>query len=108
MSRSFRSEQELVSACCLHKPGFGGCSTEAASTPTTSDDFQLVQDKLSHMLADTTGMQLLCMRMDQLQKAGTIGLQHASLAELHPVAGAPVPGGSAMARRCPLQQRDLA
>lgn len=50
--------------------------------------FQLVQDKLSHMLADITGMQLLCLRMGQLQGAGAIGLEHASLAKLHTAAGA--------------------
>ena len=32
--------------------------------------FQLVQDKLSHMLADITGMQTMCTRMSQLQAEG--------------------------------------
>ena len=32
--------------------------------------FQLIQDKLSHMLSDITGMQLMCTRMSQLQAAG--------------------------------------
>jgi glutaryl-CoA dehydrogenase len=45
--------------------------------------FQLIQDKLSHMLADITGMQLLCVRMAQLQAEGRIRLEHAALAKLH-------------------------
>ena len=32
--------------------------------------FQLIQDKLSHMLSDITGMQLICTRMSQLQARG--------------------------------------
>jgi glutaryl-CoA dehydrogenase len=50
--------------------------------------FQLVQDKLSHMLADITSMQLLCLRLAQLEDdgRGTLGL--ASLAKLHTADGA--------------------
>jgi glutaryl-CoA dehydrogenase len=44
--------------------------------------FQLVQDKLSHMLADITAMQTLCVRMSQLQAQGRAQLQHAALAKL--------------------------
>src|SRR4029078_6812231 len=44
--------------------------------------FQLVQDKLSHMLADITAMQTLCLRMSQLQGEGRAQLQHAALAKL--------------------------
>jgi glutaryl-CoA dehydrogenase len=44
--------------------------------------FQLVQDKLSHMLADITAMQTLCVRMSQLQGEGRAQLQHAALAKL--------------------------
>ncbi len=44
--------------------------------------FQLVQDKLSHMLADITTMQTLCLRMSQLQEQGRAQLQHAALAKL--------------------------
>ena len=44
--------------------------------------FQLVQDKLSHMLADITAMQTLCVRMAQLQHEQRAELQHAALAKL--------------------------
>jgi hypothetical protein len=49
--------------------------------------FQLVQDKLSHMMADITGMQLICLRMAQLQAEGRVGLEHASLAKQQPARG---------------------
>ena len=51
--------------------------------------FQLVQDKLSHMLADITGMQLTCLRLAQLQAAGRVRLEHAALAKLQTAAGGP-------------------
>ncbi len=60
--------------------------------------FQLVQDKLSHMLADITSMQAMCVRMSQLQAEGRAELQHAALAKLH-AAGA--------ARRVCSMARDL-
>ncbi len=44
--------------------------------------FQLVQDKLSHMLADITAMQTMCTRMSQLQDRGRADLPHAALAKL--------------------------
>ncbi len=44
--------------------------------------FQLIQDKLSHMLSDITSMQLVCTRMSQLQAQGRISLEHAALAKL--------------------------
>lgn len=50
--------------------------------------FQLVQDKLSHMLADITAMQLTCLRMAQLQGEGRVRLEHAALAKLTTAAGA--------------------
>jgi glutaryl-CoA dehydrogenase len=50
--------------------------------------FQLVQDKLSHMLSDITGMQLTCLRMAQLHAEGRVALQHAALAKLNTAAGA--------------------
>ena len=50
--------------------------------------FQLVQDKLSNMLADITGMQLTCLRLAQLQAAGQVRLEHAALAKLQTAAGA--------------------
>jgi glutaryl-CoA dehydrogenase len=50
--------------------------------------FQLIQDKLSHMVADITGMQLICLRMAQLQAEGRVGLEHASLAKLNTATGA--------------------
>ncbi|TCK22374.1 acyl-CoA dehydrogenase family protein [Pseudonocardia endophytica] len=50
--------------------------------------YQLVQDKLSHMLADIVGMQLTCMRMAQLQDQGRIEIQHAALAKLQTASSA--------------------
>lgn len=50
--------------------------------------FQLVQDKLSHMLADITGMQTMCVRMSQLQTEGRAALEHAALTKLATAAGA--------------------
>jgi glutaryl-CoA dehydrogenase len=50
--------------------------------------FQLVQDKLSHMLADITGMQTMCTRMSQLQADGRADLPHAALAKLATASGA--------------------
>src|SRR6478609_5310011 len=50
--------------------------------------FQLVQDKLSHMLSDITGMQLICTRLSQLQSQGRVSIEHAALAKLHTAAGA--------------------
>jgi glutaryl-CoA dehydrogenase len=50
--------------------------------------FQLVQDKLSHMLSDITGMQLTCFRMAQLQEEGRLRLEHAALAKLQTASAA--------------------
>ena len=50
--------------------------------------FQLVQDKLSHMLADITSMQFLCLRLAQLHAEGRANLALASLAKLQTAAGA--------------------
>jgi glutaryl-CoA dehydrogenase len=50
--------------------------------------FQLVQDKLAHMVVDITGMQMMCVRMAQLEAEGRIGLEHAALAKLNTAAGA--------------------
>jgi glutaryl-CoA dehydrogenase len=50
--------------------------------------FQLVQDKLSNMLSDITGMQLTCLRMAQLQDQGRVQLEHAALAKLQTASGA--------------------
>ncbi len=50
--------------------------------------FQLVQDKLSHMLSDITAMQTLCFRLAQLQDEGRVTLGLASLAKLNTAAGA--------------------
>jgi glutaryl-CoA dehydrogenase len=57
--------------------------------------FQLVQDKLSHMLADITSMQLLCLRLAQLDAEGRVTLAHASLAKLQTAAAARRVCGSA-------------
>jgi glutaryl-CoA dehydrogenase len=50
--------------------------------------FQLVQDKLSRMLVDITGMQLMCLRLAQLDQEGRVSLQQASLAKLNTAASA--------------------
>ena len=50
--------------------------------------FQLIQDKLAHMLSDITGMQLMCTRMSQLQARGRVSIEHAALAKLNMVTGA--------------------
>ena len=50
--------------------------------------FQLVQDKLSHMLSDITGMQLTCFRMAALQEEGRLKLEHAALAKLQTASAA--------------------
>lgn len=50
--------------------------------------FQLIQDKLSHMITDITGMQLTCLRMAQLQDRGEVTLERAALAKLQTAAGA--------------------
>lgn len=45
--------------------------------------FQLVQNKLANMLAETTAMQLICFRMAQLQEQGAWTGPMASLAKMH-------------------------
>lgn len=50
--------------------------------------FQLIQDKLSHMLSDITAMQLVCTRMSQLQAQGRVSIEHAALAKLNTGDGA--------------------
>jgi glutaryl-CoA dehydrogenase len=60
--------------------------------------FQLVQDKLSRMLAEITCMQLLCLRLSQLTAAGKLTPGIASLAKLN---------NAAKARRIVADARDL-
>jgi glutaryl-CoA dehydrogenase len=50
--------------------------------------FQLIQDKLARMLAETTSMRLLCMRLAQLGQAGETSLAASSLAKLHTASAA--------------------
>lgn len=45
--------------------------------------FQMIQEKLVHMLAEVTSMQLMCLRLSQLRDAGTMTEGHASLAKAH-------------------------
>jgi len=45
--------------------------------------FQLIQQKLASMLAEITGMQLLCLRLGQLQDAGKMTAGMASLAKMN-------------------------
>ena len=65
--------------------------------------FQLVQDKLAHMLADITAMQTLCVRMSQLQGEGRAQLQHAALAKLATASRGPA--GVRRGPRHPRRQR---
>jgi glutaryl-CoA dehydrogenase len=50
--------------------------------------FQLIQDKLSHMLADITGVRALLMRMAQLHEQGRATLSVAALAKLQSASAA--------------------
>jgi glutaryl-CoA dehydrogenase len=43
--------------------------------------FQLIQDKLAHMVADITNMQLMCVRLAQLEAEGRVTLAQAALAK---------------------------
>jgi glutaryl-CoA dehydrogenase len=44
--------------------------------------FQLVQSMVAHMLGQLTAMQTLCWRLSELQDAGTLKDEHASLAKV--------------------------
>jgi glutaryl-CoA dehydrogenase len=44
--------------------------------------FQLIQDKLVHMLGNVTAMQTMCLRLSQMQDAGQMRDEHASLAKV--------------------------
>ena len=44
--------------------------------------FQLIQDKLVKMLGNVTAMQTMCLRLSQLQDAGRMNDEHASLAKV--------------------------
>lgn len=50
--------------------------------------FQLIQDKLARMAADITSMQMMCVRLAQLEAEGRVGLEHAALAKLSTADGA--------------------
>jgi glutaryl-CoA dehydrogenase len=50
--------------------------------------FQIIQDKLSNMLADITAMQLMCVRLARLEGQGAVRLEHAALAKLSTAAAA--------------------
>jgi glutaryl-CoA dehydrogenase len=45
--------------------------------------FQIIQNKLANMLAEITSMQLLCLRLSQLQEAGKMSGGMASLAKMN-------------------------
>jgi len=46
-------------------------------------NFQIIQNKLSSMLANVTSMQLLCLRLSQLQAEGKMSAPMASLAKMN-------------------------
>ena len=48
--------------------------------------FQLIQDKLVHMLGNVTAMQTMCLRLSQLQDAGQMTDAQASLAKVYTAA----------------------
>jgi glutaryl-CoA dehydrogenase len=50
--------------------------------------FQLIQEKLARMVADITSMQMMCLRLAQLEAEGRVGLEHAALAKLSTADGA--------------------
>lgn len=50
--------------------------------------FQLVQDKLAHMLTEITAMQMVCGRLAELQAEHRATIEHAALAKLQTAAGA--------------------
>jgi glutaryl-CoA dehydrogenase len=50
--------------------------------------YQLVQDKLSRMAAEITAMQLLCLRLSELQETGRLTAAMASLAKMNHAAKA--------------------
>ena len=60
--------------------------------------FQMVQERLTHMLEDLTAMQLYCRRMADMDEAGTLLPTQASLAKFH---------NTRAARRVALIARDL-
>jgi glutaryl-CoA dehydrogenase len=60
--------------------------------------FQLIQHKLARMLAELTGMQLLCLRLSQLQAAGAMTAGMASLAKMN---------NAAKARQIAAEARDI-
>ena len=49
-------------------------------------NFQLIQDKLVHMLGSVTAMQTMCLRLSQLQDAGEMTDAQASLAKVYTAA----------------------
>ncbi|GAA4478364.1 acyl-CoA dehydrogenase family protein [Microbacterium panaciterrae] len=60
--------------------------------------FQMVQERLTHMLEDLTAMQLYCRRMADMEEAGTLRPAQASLAKFH---------NTRAARRVASSARDL-
>jgi glutaryl-CoA dehydrogenase len=50
--------------------------------------FQLIQEKLARMVADITSMQMMCVRLAQLESEGRVQLEHAALAKLSTADGA--------------------
>jgi glutaryl-CoA dehydrogenase len=60
--------------------------------------FQIVQDKLVHMLAEVTGMQLYCMQLARLEESGRLSDTIAGLAKLN---------NTRKARRVIAEARDL-
>jgi glutaryl-CoA dehydrogenase len=49
---------------------------------------RLIQDKLSHMLAEITSMQTMCVRMSELAVEGSAGVEHAAITKLVTASGA--------------------
>ncbi|MCF7551505.1 acyl-CoA dehydrogenase family protein [Pseudonocardia sp. WMMC193] len=58
-------------------------ATERSQFGKPLASFQIVQERLVHMLADLTGMQLYCMQIGRLAEAGRLSPTVAGLAKMH-------------------------
>ena len=94
-SRSFRDTSRVLTATC------SGVAWEAVGHAIAADEiassyvrertqfgkplvsYQIIQQKMATMLANVTTMQLLCLRLSQLQAAGKMTEGMASLAKMH-------------------------
>jgi glutaryl-CoA dehydrogenase len=64
-------------------PACSRYATERTQFGKPLASFQIVQERLVHMLADLTGMQLYCMQIGRLAEAGRLSPTVAGLAKMH-------------------------